>query len=29
MNIEKIRVNGHYVWVDKDAEIKEEFKIFG
>ena len=23
MNIEKIAVNGHYVWVDKDAEIKE------
>ena len=23
MNIEKIQINGHYVWVDKDAEIKE------
>lgn len=23
MNIKKIEVNGHYVWVDKDAEIKE------
>jgi hypothetical protein len=23
MNIEKIEINGHYVWVDKDAEIKE------
>jgi hypothetical protein len=23
MNIEKIEIKGHYVWVDKDAEIKE------
>jgi hypothetical protein len=23
MSIEKIEINGHYVWVDKDAEIKE------
>lgn len=23
MNIEKIAVNGHYVWVDKDAKVKE------
>ena len=22
-NIEKIAVNGHYVWVDKDVEIKD------
>lgn len=23
MNIEKIEINGHHIWVDKDAEIKE------
>ena len=23
MNIEKIAVNGHYVWIDKDAKVKE------
>lgn len=23
MNIEKIEINGHYVWVDVNAEIKE------